>query len=424
MSVATCLEELGFVQGLRDAMGKDSKLKDSFQHFKNFGITKMAEVGAWEIRVPWKSADEENKVLSHHQESIVALDDPEHQGMLYPDYVKAHGEPSVNGLGHKRCTIMGKDLVIIPGPKIFKIRSTQQFRADLRTTVDDESNVVGEGQMQANFSELAGAIMMPEATGVSMDVLFGTRPAPTPPAAQAASAVAQQAAPYAGWGFDIQVQTTAGQPQIPTPEKMSGSVEGVPPEPGSRGRKNKNPGVNGGNGSGSGGGGVGGGNDKGKRGRPKRNVKAVAAEFIMEFRACTPGSPYFQGKEQYVHKKWMETLVDDLEKEVAAEKTAAVKDELTVLLKQATVVTDVTKPSVVEGPGCSLFRDHRRESRTALPHTPPPPLIHVVLNTVTPTSGPGVRACVPRVRTPGPFVGVADFSVSPTSTRTTSAGWV
>jgi hypothetical protein len=77
------------------------------------------------------------------------------------------------------------------------------------------------------------------------------------------------------------------------------------------------------------------------RGRPRRDFKVVAENFVVQFLGCDADCSFFKGKEQYVQKTWMENLCAELDKDVA--KAGDGDPAMGVLQKQVHVITDMVK---------------------------------------------------------------------------------
>ena len=321
------------VELLKQELGKNAKVKTEFNTYRAFALTQMQDAGKADVRISWTLADHEAKQLTHHQESICAVQ-KEDNAMLYADYLAAHGDPTTNGKGHQRRVVQGIDMVVLPGSKVFKLLNTSQVRADLQHVVDDGQNQLGENQVQDNFAALSMAIAMPTATGISLDELFG-RPQHLA-AGAATSAASSSSCPAAeqshGWGLSQAIVSVPAPVQAEEPSGIkagakAGPKAGKPARPKNRAEP-----------SGS----AVGGNKR--VGRPKRDVKQIAQQFVEQFRTSTSEASYFTGKEQHAQKKWMDSLIEDVDRAMA-ECTAGDAEfvELTKFSKQVHVIIDMTR---------------------------------------------------------------------------------
>jgi hypothetical protein len=335
------------VEFLKVDVGKNNNTKTTFFHFRGHAVRQMKEAGKAEIRINWAIADQEEKQrLLHHKETIQAVQH-EDAGMKYSDYFLVHGDPITNGKGHRRQQLNGVDTVVMPGPKVFKILHTDQFRVDLEQVVDDGSNQVGDNQLADNFRALSNAITMPQATGVSIDELFGRpaqNPSFAPPAATAAGGPAATGASVApasassssyGWGFNS-VPVAAAAPVVVAADPKDATSPQEKPKRGksSSGKAEKSTAKEAGS------------SEKKGRGRPKRDISSIATKFLEDFAACTPDASYFVGKEQHAQKKWMDTLTTDISKMVDEVSTDSERTKYTELSKQLNVICDLTRLSL------------------------------------------------------------------------------
>ena len=62
------------------------------------------------------------EVLVQRRRMEVAMVEPEEGWMYYDAYLRKHGDPLTNGLGHTRANVNGKDIVLIPLEEMGRIR--------------------------------------------------------------------------------------------------------------------------------------------------------------------------------------------------------------------------------------------------------------------------------------------------------------
>ena len=98
--------------------------------------------------------------------------DPEDNFMYCTDYVAKRGGPSCNSLGHTRQTVRGKEIVLIPGERIGKIRRSSALMADIVQTIGDEDGcLTGEGELESMQAGIMSGFNV-ASTGVYLESLL------------------------------------------------------------------------------------------------------------------------------------------------------------------------------------------------------------------------------------------------------------
>ena len=117
-------------------LGANRERLELFHHLLEKGIEYMKSLGS---RVPCEKfeRDFQQRALVVRRRREVGLQEPEDHWTQYSDYCAAHGDPSNNGLGHKRTTLEGKDVVIIPGSKVGNIIRSHKVQHNFESTVCD-----------------------------------------------------------------------------------------------------------------------------------------------------------------------------------------------------------------------------------------------------------------------------------------------
>jgi len=96
--------------------------------------------------------------------------------VLFVDYLKEHGDPTTNGLGHKRMKFNCEDCVFVPGKKEWTVQRAHIEQARrIQSRADDALGAAGgdEDLSMTAFEDLGASLFAayPQATGVSIDQL-------------------------------------------------------------------------------------------------------------------------------------------------------------------------------------------------------------------------------------------------------------
>ena len=133
------------------------------------GIEYMKQLGSHEGRTPWAAfdADFSRQSLVVRNRAQVELCDAEDNWMYFKEYCEKHGEPGTNGLGHTRRTVNGRDVVIIPGSGIGKLRRSQILQADIEGEVANSGTALtGPDQLQEMQHSFMSGMFQAPSTGV------------------------------------------------------------------------------------------------------------------------------------------------------------------------------------------------------------------------------------------------------------------
>ena len=103
------------------------------------------------------------------------MQDPEDSWMHLDDYIHIHEYPGTNGKGHSKSRINNRDVVVIPGNKVGKLRRTHKNQADLETTIGNTDNVdfAAPDCLEEMQKALTLDVFVAPATGVTLDALLG-----------------------------------------------------------------------------------------------------------------------------------------------------------------------------------------------------------------------------------------------------------
>lgn len=234
-----------------------------------------------------------------------------------------------------------------PPPQVWRLRNVEQMRADLSKVVDDGSNLVGpedDDQMQANFAQLAGALSLPEATGTPLNLF--ARPAPAvevapanvPAASASVSAPAPATAAPSPWSFNFGAPQAAPAPTLSPAKNDEEAVDktGKGDNKKGGGQANRAAGKAG----------------VKARGRPKRDLRSTVDKFLEAFKKSGRDSAYFHGKESCAHKKWIDTLVKDVDDHMKGIEDADSHKIFLLYSKQLHCVSDILRLAGHAYPPC------------------------------------------------------------------------
>ena len=87
-------------------------------------------------------------------------------------YVKEHGHWTTKGLGHRKGIYEGRQGILVPARKVWKIQRRRGTTAELESTVDDGSMKLSETQGMDNFNAIADQMVVPEFVGSSLEDCF------------------------------------------------------------------------------------------------------------------------------------------------------------------------------------------------------------------------------------------------------------
>ena len=207
------------VSKLPEWFARDQERMVTYIALVDHAIQVLKEQGNINGRVNWAlyESSQSGKTLTVRKRSEMELAEPEDNWMYYKDYVDKFGDPASNQKGHTRQMVEGKDIVIIPGPRIGKLRRTQKIQADIDQVINkDESSLTGADELQSQQAAIFGSLNI-AATGVSLDQLL----APAAPAGSAAQplAIAASDAPCSeagggGFGFAVSQPVQLALPSV------------------------------------------------------------------------------------------------------------------------------------------------------------------------------------------------------------------
>lgn len=160
-------------------IGSDPGRRQEFLGHVETCIEQMKANGKWDCHIAWQPEQE----LSHTASDQQIWEEPDDLYYELSEYTKSFGDPHTNGLNHtvtERQNRRGvwETCVIVPQPKVYRLKRRRVESADLRRVIDHSSNAIGAGQLEANWSALAANIgeALPQATGATLDSLLSLAP--------------------------------------------------------------------------------------------------------------------------------------------------------------------------------------------------------------------------------------------------------
>jgi len=358
------------------SIGISQESNQSFLGLREGVIAFCIENGGRGGRIAWGIV--EAKSLVFQQVSSLSYEDPVDEHWGFEEYKAEKGDPTTNGLGHRRETIFGRDVVIVPGRRIWKVRRKQEFQNIVKQLIDDGRANIMDNQIERRAEEMEKVLsrFVPHdavgATGhdsfsslsLSLSSLLrasthgsSSSSSSGPPPAQVAPhdpTLSEGGTPSFGFGIFASggavglQQPSLGAPGLQKqspPQGASNAVAAAPAAPaqpaGLAGRKKtrgctkatsatlapaakappvsspaeSSPALAG-------------------RGRPKRDLKIAADEVCDEFASLVEGHPQFSnwfGNEHKTNRRSIKKLVDDLKKHIDSTKDL---EEYSILSKQ------------------------------------------------------------------------------------------
>ena len=330
------------MEALVVSMGKDQNLHQQFHSSRAKVVHRVLEAGRRDVRISWRDESQsqqedrdEGSVLKSTSDKSIEMIEPEDTLFDPSDYLLKYGDIQSNGLGHKLVTIDGVAGVLVPGPKVWRIRRNKSMEAAIETVVDDGSCIIESDQMETKQQELMDAFMPCRGTGerLSLDFLLGSgssssgvKPVPVPgPGPKPTPAAAQVAL-----GFSVSVQdNTRTVPPLAddVPKKRGGAkAKASPKEVGARAAGQPQTGASPSQRKGQG--------TTPNRGRPKRDLMACCNKVATEFSELEPDSDYFFAENKESNIRYMTRLVKDIKDQIAHTQDV---DEVHLMMREKNV---------------------------------------------------------------------------------------
>ena len=159
---------------LAEKCGVDQNLQSQFLNFLKMLIQHIVKVKARDGRAPWQEFDKE---LVETEGCEMRLEAPTDRWMELADYRDKFGDPLSNGKNHSVLSLKGKDGVLIPGERVWKIK-----KADVRSvaqrqlihTTNAAETQFGDNDIQERLADMREAMFGEIASsGVTIDNLCG-----------------------------------------------------------------------------------------------------------------------------------------------------------------------------------------------------------------------------------------------------------
>ncbi|CAK0911975.1 unnamed protein product [Prorocentrum cordatum] len=149
-------------------LGSDPDERDRFASLRETTVQRLID-GGGAARIDWNQENE--KLLLVKKRTADEMVEPEDAYWDYDYYVRVHGDPHTNGMGHRVVTSEGgkRKEVIVPGEPIRKRRRVQSNIIDLVETLDSNKNMqLVDNQLERKKADLDASISPLKATGVFM----------------------------------------------------------------------------------------------------------------------------------------------------------------------------------------------------------------------------------------------------------------
>lgn len=132
-------------------------------------IAKFCEAGSRFIKIKY-GHDAKDERLKKHSIEQVDLEEPEDLICMLKDY--KHGDPRINGKGHRLIKHLGKDAVLMPGEQVWKIKRRKRRETNLEEIVHDGADVFSSDHLSSLQSDLSKAMQGTRAVGEAVQPPF------------------------------------------------------------------------------------------------------------------------------------------------------------------------------------------------------------------------------------------------------------
>jgi hypothetical protein len=310
------------MEGLEDTLGADDKKHTLFMALRKDVIDTLVAAGRYDVRIRKDTSQESEfqAVLTKTNSKNIEVIDPEDKFMELQDYRDEHGDPASNGKGHKRTTFQGREIVLMPSKRVFRIKRSHLISVGISERIDS-GDVLNNSQLEDMMADVFDSINPERATGVTLDELMGAGPRVNQEGASSSSASSSGAAPPVktqtgfgfGFGFGVVAESSgkegansaASNQAGPSPVKPARRATTKTPQapqaawqapPATRKKTlTSNPG------------------SSGKRGRPRSDPVQICLQAVAEFSSVKPDDDKHFGTNSKVHRRFLERQIAALE---------------------------------------------------------------------------------------------------------------
>lgn len=155
-------------------LGQDEAEHEEFMEMRVEIVDKMKSEGRYDVVIrkgPGKN-NVKSKEMSLENSKKVEIFEPEDEMYLLADYVREHGHPTKNGKGHKQVQYQGKDMVLIPAKKVWKVKRSDLMQGSVKSTFDHGDVELYDGMLEDVMEDIFSDFMPDQATGMTMDELL------------------------------------------------------------------------------------------------------------------------------------------------------------------------------------------------------------------------------------------------------------
>ena len=147
----------------------DQDHKKEFMEWRTFVISKFCEAGSRYVKIRYGD-DAKDQRLKKNTIEMVDLEEPEDLICMLKDY--KHGDPRVNGKGHRLIKHLGKDAVLMPGEQVWKIKRRKRQESSLEEIVHDGADVFSSDHLSSLQSDLSKTMQGTRAVGEAVQPPF------------------------------------------------------------------------------------------------------------------------------------------------------------------------------------------------------------------------------------------------------------
>ena len=335
-------------------LGSNQDEHDRFRSYLSALISYFIQHGGRGIQLRW--ADIDKKQVSLLTVDKVEIAERPDELWDYDEYVALHGDPNLNGKGHRETRDYGKHEVVVPSAQRRQVLRSRAQIIEQRRVMDNGEGHFIENQQDTLVGELQNMISIPVATGevlslsAVLDTPAATPAAPSGPSTGKGEASTETAPAERGLSFGLFPKPAAtpakkasegSVPLVMTPVGLPSAPQAAQAQPTAKKRAKATA-------TGSGPAaipasttqGVAGGastphsGEKRKKGRPQRDMLAVAAKSVTEFEEASETTPQFFGPQYKSNRRFLARLATDINAKADGTKDMQEWQTLTKSLKQ------------------------------------------------------------------------------------------
>ena len=143
--------------------------KKEFMEWRTFVISKYCEAGSRYVKIRYGDEAKDQRLKKNSIE-MVDLEEPEDLICMLKDY--KHGDPRVNGKGHRLIKHHGQDAVLMPGEQVWKVKRRKRQETKLEEIVHDGADVFSSDHLSSLQTDLSKTMQGTRAVGEAVQPPF------------------------------------------------------------------------------------------------------------------------------------------------------------------------------------------------------------------------------------------------------------